>query len=198
MLKSQGFGHKAPNCRKKVQKCVVCGKVHSHKNCLNSKKRNPNCANCMRPHLANYRGCPAYKDQAFRQHVVQNQVSYASIIKESSPTTSQKHIQFHHRSKCLPGNKRGNSSRSIKLLCQSLPSKYTTYRTRYRFDKTEDDLFHNTLKDSLTSIDTDIAAQDELEELAVTFRDKLVRQSTHPPLQCTAATTPNHILVKPS
>ena len=27
----------------------------------------------------------AYKDQAFRQHVVQNQVSYASILKQASP-----------------------------------------------------------------------------------------------------------------
>ena len=37
------------------------------------------------PHVANYRGCPAYKDQAFRQHVVQNQISYASIVKQASP-----------------------------------------------------------------------------------------------------------------
>ena len=46
---------------------------------------------------------------------------------------------------------------------------------RYRFDKTYDDLLHNTLKDSLNSIDTDITAQDELEELAVTLCDKLMK-----------------------
>ena len=46
---------------------------------------------------------------------------------------------------------------------------------RYRFDKTTDDLLHNTLKDSLTSIDTDITTQDELKELAVTFCDKLMK-----------------------
>ena len=39
----------------------------------------------------------------------------------------------------------------------------------YRFDKIDIDLFHNTLKDSLNSIDTDITTQDELEELAVTL-----------------------------
>ena len=33
----------------------------------------------------------------------------------------------------------------------------------YRFDKTNDDLLHNTLKDSLTNIDTNITTQDELE-----------------------------------
>ena len=46
---------------------------------------------------------------------------------------------------------------------------------RYRFDKTNDDLLHNSLKDSLTNIDTDIATQDELEELAVTLCDKLMK-----------------------
>ena len=46
---------------------------------------------------------------------------------------------------------------------------------RYRFDKTDDDLLHNTLKDSLTNIDTDITTQDELEKLAVTLCDKLVK-----------------------
>ena len=45
----------------------------------------------------------------------------------------------------------------------------------YRFDKTDDHLLHNTLKDSLTNIDTDITTQDELEELAVTLCDKLMK-----------------------
>ena len=44
---------------------------------------------------------------------------------------------------------------------------------RYQSDKTDDDLLHNTLKDSLNSIDTDISTQDELEELEVTLCDKL-------------------------
>ena len=35
---------------------------------------------------------------------------------------------------------------------------------RYRFDKTNDDLLHITLKDSLTNIDTNMTTQDELEE----------------------------------
>ena len=45
----------------------------------------------------------------------------------------------------------------------------------YRFDKIDDDLLHNTLQDSLNSIDTDITTQDELEELAVTLCDKLMK-----------------------
>ena len=78
-FKCQGFGHKAQNCTKK-QKCVVCGEAHSHKNYPNNDQKIPKCANCRGPHVANYRGCPAYKDQAFRQHVVQNQISYAYIL----------------------------------------------------------------------------------------------------------------------
>ena len=45
----------------------------------------------------------------------------------------------------------------------------------YQFDKTDDDLLHNTLKDSLNNIDGNITTQDELEELAVTFCDKLMK-----------------------
>ena len=46
---------------------------------------------------------------------------------------------------------------------------------RYRFDKTNDDSLHNTLKDNLTNIDTNVTTQDELKELAVTLNDKLMK-----------------------
>ena len=46
---------------------------------------------------------------------------------------------------------------------------------RYRFDKTNDDLPHNKLKDSLTNIDTNITTQDELKKLAITLCDKLMK-----------------------
>ena len=45
----------------------------------------------------------------------------------------------------------------------------------YRFDKTNDDLLQNTLKDSLTNIDNDIMTKDKLKELAVTLCDKLIK-----------------------
>ena len=83
-FKCQSFGHKAQNCTKK-QKCVVCREAHSHKNCPNKDQKTPKCANCRGPHVANYRGYPVYKDQVFRQHLVQNQISYASIAKQASP-----------------------------------------------------------------------------------------------------------------
>ena len=57
------------------------------------------------------------------------------------------------------------------------PLKQNTALTepRYRFDKTNDDLLHNTLKDILTNIDTDITTQDELQEPTVTLCDKLMK-----------------------
>ena len=90
-FKCQGFGHKAPNCTKRP-KCAVCGEAHYHKKCPNKDKRKPKCANCRGPHVANCKGCSAYKDQAFRQHVVQKQVSYALILKQASPPPPATHL----------------------------------------------------------------------------------------------------------
>ena len=45
----------------------------------------------------------------------------------------------------------------------------------YRFDKTDDDLFHNTLEDSLYSTGTSISTEDEFEELAVILCGKLMK-----------------------
>ena len=92
-FKCQGFGHKESNCTKN-QKCVVCSEAHSHKNCPNNEKRKPKCENYRGPYVANYRGCPAHKDQAFRQHVVQKQVSYASILKQASPSPPNNTFNF--------------------------------------------------------------------------------------------------------
>ena len=69
----------------------MCGEAHSHKNCPNKDQKTPKCANRRGPHVANYRGCPADKDQAFRQHVVQNQISYPSIVKQGSPPPPATH-----------------------------------------------------------------------------------------------------------
>ena len=84
----QHFGHSAKNCQAKT-KCVICGEGHSHKGCPNREKKQPKCANCKGPHVANYKGCPAYKKQVFRQHVADNQKSYASILKQNSAPAPQ-------------------------------------------------------------------------------------------------------------
>ena len=65
----QSFGHSAKNCRSKP-KCVICGESHSHKGCPKKEAKQLKCANCSGPHVASYKGCPEYKKQAFRQHVV--------------------------------------------------------------------------------------------------------------------------------
>ena len=44
-------------------------------------------ADCKGPRIASYKGCPECKKQAFRQHVVNKQKSYAAAIgKNSYPT----------------------------------------------------------------------------------------------------------------
>ena len=54
------------------------------KQCPNKEKKQPKCANCKVPHVASYKGCPANKKKAFRQHVVDSQKSYASILRQNS------------------------------------------------------------------------------------------------------------------
>ena len=81
----QCFGHSAQNCKSK-QKCVVCGENHSHKGCPKKEAKQPKCANCFGPHVASYKGCPEYKKQAFRQHVVNHQKSYAAVVGQNSYT----------------------------------------------------------------------------------------------------------------
>ena len=87
----QCFGHSAQNCKSR-QKSVVCGENHSHKGCPKKEAKQPKCANCSGPHVASYKGCPEYKKQAFRQHVVNHQKSYAAVVGQNShpqPKTTQ-------------------------------------------------------------------------------------------------------------
>ena len=64
----------------------------------------------------------------------------------------------------------GNDHFPIQISLEK-PLKRNTSLTepRYRFDKTDDNLLNNTLKDSLNSIDTDITTREEFEELAFTL-----------------------------
>ena len=84
----QNFGQSAKTCKAKI-KCVICGEGHSHKGCPNREKQQLKGANCKGPHVANYKGCPVYKKQVFCQHVVDNQKSYASILKQNSALPPQ-------------------------------------------------------------------------------------------------------------
>ena len=95
----------------------------------------------------------------------------------------------HKQFGCAKPNKSGqalvNIAKDLKLFYinqlgpnrhtrQAIQTKYTTY-TITLFDKTDGDILHNILKDSPNSIDIDITTQDELEELAVTLCDKLMK-----------------------
>ena len=90
----QCFGHSAQNFKSK-QKCVICGENHSHKGCPKKEAKQPKCASCSGPHVASYKGCPEYKKQAFRQHVVNNQKTYAAAESQKShPQPKTQTFQF--------------------------------------------------------------------------------------------------------
>ena len=70
---------------------MLCLVEHIRTKIVQTKRKENQCANCRGPHVANYnRGCPAYKDQALKQHVVQKQVS----CKTSFTTTSNNTFNF--------------------------------------------------------------------------------------------------------
>ena len=98
-----------------------------------------------------------------------------------SPGLSSQNISFS-----VADDHMGSDHFSIQI-SPDKPLKRNTPLTEphYRFDKTNDDLLHNTLKDSLTNIYIDITTQDELEELAVTLCDKLMKvvDTSHPHLK---------------
>ena len=88
-----------------------------------------------------------------------------------SPGLSSRDISFS-----VADDHMGSDHFPIQIsLDKPLKRNTTLTEPRYRFDKTNDDLLHNTLKDSLTNIDTDITTQDELEELVVTLSDKIMK-----------------------
>ena len=92
----QSFGHSDKTCRSK-QICLICGENHSHKGCPNRSReaRKPKCANCKWPHVASYKACPEYKEQAFRQHVVKTKKTYASTVSQNTlpqPRTTIRHL----------------------------------------------------------------------------------------------------------
>ena len=56
------------------------------------RRKQPKCANCSGPHVASYKGCLEYKKQAFRQHVVNQQKTYAAVVGQkplTQPNNSQ-------------------------------------------------------------------------------------------------------------
>ena len=53
-------------------------------NCHNFGHSQSKCTNCKGPRIASYKGCPAYKKQAFGQHVVDNRKSYAAILLQNT------------------------------------------------------------------------------------------------------------------
>ena len=88
-----------------------------------------------------------------------------------SPGLSSRHLSFS-----VADDHIGSDHFPIQISLDKPLKRNTPFtEPRYRFDKTNHDLLHNTLKDSLTNIDTDITTQDELEELAVTLCGKLMK-----------------------
>ena len=51
------------------------------------------------PHVASYKGCPEYKKQAFRHHVVNNQKTYAATVRQNTLPQPKENKTFTFTSK---------------------------------------------------------------------------------------------------
>ena len=95
------------------------------------------------------------------RHTREDRVNSTSDISDmafKTPGLSSRHIFFR-----VADDHMGSDHFPIQISLD-MPLKRNTPLTEpcYRFDKTNDDLLHNTLKDSLTNIDTNITTQNEL------------------------------------
>ena len=77
----QNFGHSAKSCKAKI-KCFICGEGHSHKGCPNREEKHQTVLIAKDHMLLTIKGVQLIKKQVFRQHVVDNQKSYASTLKQ--------------------------------------------------------------------------------------------------------------------
>ena len=105
----QNFGHSAKTCKSKT-KCLICWESRHHIECPNREKKQPKCANCKGPLVASYKEYPAYKKHEFRQDVVDNQKSYAAILRHSTAPLTPKIRYSHFQPTCEVCSKRGHSS----------------------------------------------------------------------------------------
>ena len=131
----QCFSHSAKSCRSK-QKCLICGGNHSHKGCPSRESQKSTCANCNEPHVASYKGCPEHKKQAFRQHVINNQNTYASAVSQNILPQPQKPQTFNFTAEqltkflanmviqiaqpqvCYPNSKQGTLDLKSSMCCK--------------------------------------------------------------------------------
>ena len=87
----QCFGHSGSKLQIKAKVRHLWRESFSQR-MLKKETKQPKCANCSGPHVASYKGCPEYKKQAFRQHVVNHQKSYAAVVGQNTlpqPKTTQ-------------------------------------------------------------------------------------------------------------
>ena len=87
--KCQAFGHRQATCKAATKKCLACG-GDTHTERGEKCDRQLCCPNCQGPHLALYKGCPAYKRAAAevkpegqteaRAKRTRNDVSYANAV----------------------------------------------------------------------------------------------------------------------
>ena len=88
----QCFGQSAQNCVSPSKNVPSVVRTIHTKDAQKKKQNSPNVPTAQGPHAASHKGCPEYKKQALRQHVVNNQKTYAAAVSQKfhpQPKTRQ-------------------------------------------------------------------------------------------------------------
>ena len=102
-----------------ITKCLICGEGHSTKDAQIEKQKKTKSANCKGPHVASYKGCPGYKKQAFRQHVVNNQKILCRSSRPKLPPAAYNTTDIQSRTVNKIRSKRGNTNSPTTSLPKS-------------------------------------------------------------------------------
>ena len=122
--KCQKFGHKAPSCHARKEKCTVCSGPHEVQHCpiktTHRQESTTTCPNCKGPHSASYQGCPEFKfaQQAQKKHILQK-ISYAEAVRRCKEEREEKIKEIKEKEKISIKEKKPIPNRS-EMCCRLL------------------------------------------------------------------------------
>lgn len=124
-FRCQQYGHTKSYCRNNF-KCVKCGLNHATLQCTKPANTPPQCANCLKVHTANYKGCQTYQ-QILQRKKLSRPSTYGNnaprdfnIDNTNFPPLDANNLQDNYR--C---NKDNSYSNTVKNNSKQQPNPFT-------------------------------------------------------------------------
>lgn len=127
----QGFFHKSNACTK-TPKCMKCAGNHPTRDCQKRRDSPATCVNCGGAHVANYKGCPAYKSACSRVNVIKpapyEKKTHTSPSRGARPEQNN-HSAHQHKRPYNIGTRRRHIGNSSPVLRSRNQAKEVNRRT---------------------------------------------------------------------